>query len=233
MLEHKRIAYRRVDLHTGLHPLSVHLRGFSGHRTPIRRVDGGTHRWLAMLDRAGTVPALRIAGQRIQSNRDIARLLDRLQPQPSLFPSDREQRTAVEEAERWGDEVLQMAARRLVLAASAADLATLHMRGNDGRLGPLLAPTEARRAFASRGAAFSFRANRGSERELLNALPGMLDRIDAWVGAGVLDAESLNAADFMIAPSLALLAYRHDLRPEIEARPAGALIDRVLPEPGR
>jgi hypothetical protein len=35
----------------------------------------------------------------------------------------------------------------------------------------------------------------------------------------------------MIAPSLALLAYRRDLRPEIESRPCGALLQRVLPEP--
>ena len=231
MLEHKGIAYRRVDLLTGPHPLSVRMRGFPGNRTPIRRVDGQTHTVLAMMDRAGTVPALRFAGQRIQTNREIARFLDRERPEPPLFPSDRERREAVEQAERWGDEVLQMAARRLTLAAAAHGLDTLHHRGNEGRLGPLLAPTGAMRVFASRMAGLAFRANRGSEHELLSALPEMLDRVDAWVGAGVLDGEALNAADFMIAPSLALLAYRLDLRPEIEARPAGALMERVLPEP--
>jgi hypothetical protein len=59
----------------------------------------------------------------------------------------------------------------------------------------------------------------------------MLDSIDAWIAAGVLDAGELNAADLMIAPSLALLAYRLDLRPEIETRAAGAFLERVLPEP--
>jgi glutathione S-transferase len=233
MLEHKGIAYRRVDLLTGLHPLSVRVRGFPGNRTPIRRVDGHTHTWLALLDRAGTVPALRFASERIQTNREIARFLDRTQPEPPLFPADRPLREAVEEAERWGDEVLQMAARRLALAAAAHGLGALHRRGNDGRLGPLLAQSEPMRVFASRAAGVSFRANRGNERELLSTLPEMLDRIDAWVGAGVLDGEALNAADFVIAPSLALLAYRHDLRPQIEARPASALLDRVLPEPAR
>jgi glutathione S-transferase len=232
MLEHKGIAYRRVDLLTGPHPLSVRMRGFPGHRTPIRSVDGHTHTLLAMLDRAGTVPALRFAGQRIQTNREIARFLDRVQPEPPLFPADGEQREAVEEAERWGDETLQMTARRLGLVAAAHGLDTLHRRGNDGRLGPLLARGDAMRLFAARTAAFPFRANGGSERELLGAMPQMLDRIDAWIGAGVLDGDALNAADFAIAPSLALLSYRHDLRPEIEARPAGALVDRVLPEPG-
>jgi hypothetical protein len=36
----------------------------------------------------------------------------------------------------------------------------------------------------------------------------------------------------MIAPSLALLCYRPDLRAEIEGRPALALVDRVLPAAG-
>jgi glutathione S-transferase len=231
MLEHKGIAYRRVDLIAGLHPLSVRVRGFPGNRTPIRRVDGHTHTWLALLDRAGTVPALRFASERIQTNREIARFLDRTQPEPPLFPADHQRREAVEEAERWGDEVLQMTARRLGLAAAARGLGALHRRGNDGRLGPLLARGEEMRVLSSRAAGVTFRANRSNERELLGTLPEMLDRIDAWVGQGVLDGEALNAADFVIAPSLALLAYRHDLRPEIEGRPAGALLDRVLPEP--
>ena len=55
--------------------------------------------------------------------------------------------------------------------------------------------------------------------------------IDAWLAAGVLGGEQLNAADYMIAPSIALIAYRLDLRPQIEARPAGAYVERVLPEP--
>jgi hypothetical protein len=35
----------------------------------------------------------------------------------------------------------------------------------------------------------------------------------------------------MVAPSLALLSYRPDLAAQIAARPAGALLDRLLPEP--
>jgi glutathione S-transferase len=231
MLEHKRIAYRRVDLHTGLHPLSVRMRGFAGHRTPIRSVDGDTHTSLAALDRAGTVPALRYGDRRVQTNHEIARFLDRQRPEPPLFPSDPQQREQVEQAERWGDETLQMAARRLGLAGAAHGLDTMYRRGNEGRLGALLAPSEAMRTFQSRGAAFLFRANEDSERKLLDELPGMLDTVDAWIGAGVLDGAALNAADFTIAPSLALLAYRNDLRGQIEARPAGRLLERVLPEP--
>jgi hypothetical protein len=35
----------------------------------------------------------------------------------------------------------------------------------------------------------------------------------------------------MIVTSLALLAYRKDLGPGIESRPAGGLVERVLPAP--
>jgi glutathione S-transferase len=233
MLEHKGIAYRRVDLITGLHPFSVRARGFSGHRTPIRSVEGHTHRSLAMLDRAGTVPALAFGSEHIQTNHDISRFLDRVQPEPALFPADHEQRRAVEEAERWGDEVLQMAARRVALATTLHGLDAVHERGNDGRLGPLLARSEPVRMIASQiSGRLAFRANPGNERELVNALPPMLDRIDAWIDDGVLNASALNAADFTIAPSLALLTYRPDLRADIQARAAGRLIDRLLPEPG-
>jgi glutathione S-transferase len=230
MLEHKGIDYRRVVLLTGPHGLSVRMRGFPGHRTPIRQVDGGTHRMLAMLDRAGTVPALRYGDRRVQRNSEIARFLDKELPEPALFPADGERRAAVEEAEAWGDEVFQMAARRVVLATAAHGLDALYNRGNRGRLGPLLASSEPVRRFATRGARFSFRANPGNEPKLLEELGGMLDRIDSWIEAGVLNGEQLNAADYVIAPSIALLSYRPELRPQIAARPAGALVDRVVPE---
>ena len=59
----------------------------------------------------------------------------------------------------------------------------------------------------------------------------MLDRIDAWIAEGVLGGAQLNAADFMIAPSLALILYRSDVLPLFEGRPALELVDRLLPEP--
>jgi glutathione S-transferase len=231
MLDRKGIPYRRVNLVPGLHPLGVRIRGFPGNRTPIRSVDGGTHRSLGLLDRIGTVPALRFGGEKIQTNREIARFLERTHPEPPLFPPEGARRRAVEEAERWGDEVLQMAARRIVLAAGRRSVEELRDRGSRGRLGPLMSENETVRVVASRVSAQVFKATDSRERELLVALPAMLDSIDSWIAKGVLDARELNVADLMIAPSLALLAYRLDLRPEIEARAAGALLERVLPEP--
>ena len=59
----------------------------------------------------------------------------------------------------------------------------------------------------------------------------MLDRIDAWIADGLLGGVELNAADFMVAPSLALILYRPDMLPVFEGRPSLELVDRLLPEP--
>ena len=112
MLDHKGISYRAVNLPTGLQPMLLSLHGFRGNAVH-RRIGGRRPSMLAMADRLGTVPALRYDGDRVQTNREIARFLDRLRPDPPLFAADPERRAAIEEAERWGDEVLQMTARRL------------------------------------------------------------------------------------------------------------------------
>jgi hypothetical protein len=57
----------------------------------------------------------------------------------------------------------------------------------------------------------------------------MLDRIDGWIGDGLINGPELNVADFMIAPSLALMLYRDDLDDVFAGRPALALVDRLLP----
>lgn len=233
MLGYKQLPYRTVTLPTGAHPTLLRLLGFAGHRKPIRRIGGRTPRSLAVLDRMGTVPALRLGSERVQTNRAIARRLDELVPAPSLFPADPGRRREVEAAEEWANETLQMAARRIVLAGAQHGLDGIYHRANDGRLGALLAKGELLRRLNNQAAArVVFRAGSAqAEQELLEELPAMLDRIDAWIEEGVLGGEQLNAADFLIVPSLALLAYRLDLRDGIEARPLGALMERVLPEP--
>lgn len=233
MLAHKQIPYRLVTLPTGAHPLLLRALGFAGHAEPIRSVDGRTHRSLAALDRMGTVPALSCGRERVQTNRAIARWLEREQPEPPLFPGDPQRRAAVEQAEEWGDQTFQMAARRITLLGGQRGLDALRDHANDGRLGALLAKGERSRRLNSQIAArLVFKADgERAERELLSQLPGMLDTIDAWIAEGVLGGPELNAADYMIAPSLALIAYRLDLREQIEARPAWRWLERVLPEP--
>ena len=85
MLERKGIPYKRVDL------------------MPV--ISRGALR--AMRFPSNTVPSLKIDGRKLTGSREIARELDRIKPEPPLYPPDPDQRAAVEEAERWGDEVLQ------------------------------------------------------------------------------------------------------------------------------
>jgi glutathione S-transferase len=224
LLEHKGIDYERVELPTGLHPFALRLAGFSGNRAALRDLDGERPQMLAAADRAGTVPSLCIDGVRVKTNRAIARHLDEIWPDPPLFPADPAGRAAVEEAERWGDEELQMVARRIALATvDDAD---------DGRLGPLLyRNATVRRAGVGFFGRFVFDADGEAVRTLRAKLPSMLDRIDAWIADGTLNGEQLYAADYVIAPSLALLWYVRDLQPELAARPLIALVDRLLPAP--
>jgi glutathione S-transferase len=125
-----------------------------------------------------------------------------------------------------------MAVRRVVLAAALHGPDALVEHGGNGRLGTLLwrHPT-VRHAAARISGRLVFDVSERTERDLLAGLPSQLDRIDALVSAGVLNGETLNAADFAIAPSVALLTYRRDLRGELDGRPALALADRLLPEP--
>ena len=230
LLEHKGIPYRRVDLVPGTHSVAVRILGFPAVATRTEQLGEGRHRSISLADRLGTVPALRFDGERIQTNREIARFLDRVQPEPPLFPPDPELRRAVEDAEVWGDGELQMSARRLVLAAgSHPDVLRDH--ADDGRLGFLLYRSRPVRRRFVRMIARAFEVDERVERELLESVPAMLDRVDAWIESGVLNGEQLNAADYMIVTSLALLTYRRDVEPLVMSRPAGALVDRVLPEP--
>ncbi len=214
MLDHKGFEYETRTFMTGLHPMQVRLRGFPGE----------------------TVPALRANGAKVQTNPALARWLDEQRPDPPLFPSDPEKRRAVEEAERWIDDELQMDARRLTFASTFAE--GLIEDGQDGPLGPLLTRTVAhRRVVAWTASRFRFDVNEETASELMNRFPSDLDRVDALIEQGVLNGDELNAADFQAAPSLALMTYRADLKSEIESRPAGRLVERIFatspPTPAR
>ena len=58
-------------------------------------------------------------------------------------------------------------------------------------------------------------------------MPERLAQIDAWIEAGVLGGAELNAADFQIAPSVAVLLSFADFAPHITGRPAAEHALRV------
>jgi glutathione S-transferase len=212
MLEHKGISFQRVDLIPMVAKPILRALGFPG----------------------ATVPALKLDGRRIQGSREIARALDELRPEPPLFPEDSGRRREVEEAERFGDETLQPVPRRLVWWALRRDSSPLRSFAEGARLGiPLGLAIRTAPPLIWAAARYNGSTD-GAVRADLAALPGLLDRVDLWIGKGVVGGEQPNAADFQIATSIRLLLCLDDVRPPIEDRPAGALARRLVPGfPGR
>jgi glutathione S-transferase len=209
MLDRKGIPYRRIDLLPAVHRLILRGLGFPDV----------------------TVPAIRLDGVRLQGTRRISRALDALQPEPPLFPHDPERRARTEEAEAWGDEVLQPAARRLAWAALRRDHSTVDTFLTGGYL-PV--PTPVAVATAGPLIALSAYLNRATDeatRQDLERLPAMLDRVEALLEQGVLGGLVPNAAGYQVAPSVRILMALDDLRPFIEQRPAGRFAAAVIPEP--
>jgi glutathione S-transferase len=221
MLERKRLPYERVDFVTLTHPVAVRLHGFGA--SPERRMVPG--------NLFGTVPALAAGEERIEGNHDIARFLDERHPERPLFPADPDRRRAVEEAEGWANDRLQLDARRIVLGAGLRDRGAFERLGAGGRMGYLLYRRPRARRLMVPLVARIWAVDEDADRKLLARVPALLDRIDAWMAEGVLGSDEPNAADFMVAPSLALMLYRPDLEPYFEGRPALELVDRFLPQP--
>ena len=181
-----------------------------------------------------TVPAAKIDGERVQGTRAIARELERRKPEPPLFPRGAEPRQAVEEAERFGDEELQQRIREIFLWSARRDRSGLAGYLQGAKIGM---PHRFAAAIAGPFIAVDARSRGATDdnvRSALGALPGMLQRIDDWIEAGVLGGEAPNVADLQIAPSLRLAMSLDDLRPAIEGRPAGRLATQIVKYfPGR
>jgi glutathione S-transferase len=206
-LELKGIPYRTVELPPAMH-------------APIQRVMFGRR----------TVPGLRLNGERISGSRAIVARLEQLQPDPPLFPPDPAARARVEEAERWGDDTFQPIARRVLWFALRRNPQAALSYSEHSRL-PMPAPMV--RASMPLIARAEFALNQITDDAVgadLEALPGYLNRIDGWIGEGVIGGEQPNAADLQIASTLRLLMTLEDVRPLIERRPAGRLTLRLFPE---
>ncbi len=174
-----------------------------------------------------TVPALKIEGQKVQGSREIARELDRIQPDPPLFPADPDRRAAVEDAERFGDEELQHPIRQLLWWGFKQDKENLRGYSEGAKLGvPLGLAIKTGGPLVALSARFN-EANDATARTALAAFP---DRVDAYIADGTIDTKQPNAADFQIATSIGLALTLDDLKPLIEPRPAFALAKRFVPD---
>jgi glutathione S-transferase len=205
MLRHKGIPYRRVNVIWFRARRSLPAKGFPGR----------------------TAPAVLLDGHPVQTNRAIARALDEVVPDPPLFPADPQERWHVEAAESFGDEVLQHATRRMFLWSSVRDLNSVTPHPAIGRMpfprNRWLRERLMRRPFAHYGITETV------VRRDFEALPGMLNLLDALMADGILGGSRLTAADLQIAPLIAALSGISTLRAEVQSRPVATLIDRVLP----
>jgi glutathione S-transferase len=162
-----------------------------------------------------TVPGLQLDGERIIGSSRIYRRLDALEPSPALLPDAR-----VEEAERWGDEVLQGIPRRLLWTLLARDTTPMRSYADGAKL-PI--PIDLALASAPIVARLARGYNHGGDgvaRVDLQALPGHLDHVDALLAEGVIGGDTPNAADLQILSSVALLATVRDLDRLLERRPS-------------
>lgn len=208
-LARKGVEPKVVDLPAGMHPALLWLRGY----------------------RSGTVPAARIGGRRVEGSRAIVQELERLAPQPSLYPDEPTARAAVEEAERWGDETFQNLPRAIARHVIAHERPTRvwFMREHAGMPLPSIAATfsiPVARAMAARS-----NGSAAGACAALQELPAALDRVDALLADGLLgEPDAPNAAGAQIAPTVALVASLPDLADLVSARPCAAWADALLPQ---
>jgi glutathione S-transferase len=212
----KGIPYDRVDLVPAMHKVLQKAR-FGGSTVPGVVLDGG---------------------RKVLGSRQIMRALEDLQPEPSLYPeADAALRRRREEAEEWGEQVLQPLVRRVIWRALSADTGAQLSYMEGAKLVP---PTPKAVARLSGGAvaAIERRINDSTDvavrADLIN-LPVHLDRVDRWIETGALNADGPpNAADLQIGSGVRLLLTLDDLAPLIDARPAGAHARRHFARyPGR
>jgi glutathione S-transferase len=193
MLDLKGVEYQLVDVVPLNQRIHLRLAGFRG----------------------GTVPGLKLDGQRVQGSRQIARVLDDHWPEPPLFPADPPLRARVEEAERWGEEQLQPIPRRLFRYGLARypGLRQLVVRAQR-----IPAPGLAARAirpvaewYVRTVEADGRRATEAAVRADLAALPALLDRVDRLLDDGTLTLDPPNAATLQIMASVNLMGRFADL----------------------
>jgi glutathione S-transferase len=206
-LQMKGLDYRVVELPPPMHAPFMRLR-FGERTVPALQFDDGSH---------------------ISGSRNILRRLEEMAPEPSLLPADPDQRAKVEEAERWGDEVFQPVARRLLWPAMKKSPRAILSYSENSAL-PL--PGFVARANAPLIARGAMRLNQANKRTVpkdLSNLPGQLDRIDAYIADGVIGSETPNAADLQIGSTVRLLLTVEDLEPFFAGRPCAELARRLFP----
>lgn len=212
MLDLKGVDYDVVEVRPLNQRLHMRLAGFSG----------------------GTVPALKLDGQKLQGSRTISRALEQRWSEPALFPADPELHARVDDAERWGDEQLQPVPRRLFRygVARNAQLRRWAAEGQ-GFPAPGLVAVAMQPLVAYYARTLETDGRRGTVegvRADLAALPGLLDHADELLANGTLTLDPPNAATVQIFASITALAAFEDLHELITAHRCAAPARELLGE---
>jgi glutathione S-transferase len=217
----------------GSHPCATVIRALEIKQIPYKLVEFPPPAHapaMRVLFGKRTVPGIRFEdGEKVSGSRAILRRLDEVAPEPALLPSDAELRARVLRAEEWGDEVLQPMGRRLIWPAVQRHPQAMPSYQEGSKLPSI--PWPVLRAMAPVATRIERRMNDaddGAVQADLRALPAHLDRVDAWIGEGVMGGGQPNAADLQIAPTLALLHTIGDVRPVMEGRPSTDLALRLF-----
>ncbi len=205
-LELKGIAYDRVDLL----PMSQLVLG------PVRY--GGS-----------TVPGMRIGSERLVGSRAIMRRLDELVPAPALLPAPGDPaRERVLEIERWGDQVFQDVARRVIDAAFIREPRAMESYAAGAKLPLPAAWMRPAMPLTARLMAIRNKASDDATRTDIAALPGQLAEVDGWISEGLLGGEPPNAADLQVGSTIRLLRSIGDVRAIVDEH-AAARLARYFP----
>lgn len=207
-LELKGIAYRMVHVLPGNQRIHLRLAGF----------------------RRGTVPALKLDGRRIQGSIDIMRELDALHPEPALYPPDPGVRRAVEDAERWGDE-LQDTPRRILRLGLAKDAGLRRWLAEvDGGM-PFPPPSLAARLSGPVASYYARVVHADAEhvRAAIAGLPAALDRVDELFDRHVLTRDPPNAATLQLLSTIRTLLGFSDFAEQVGGRSFAPLARKLFP----
>jgi glutathione S-transferase len=196
-LKYKGLTYELINL------------GMGRHQEEIERIYGEGRR---------TVPGMTIGEETVHGSTEILWKLEQLYPEHPLYPEGSAE--AVREAELWADGDFQDFGRRLPWSA-------LHFRpesmGSFGGAGPL---DPAGTDYAIKFIRSTWKYHGISAEQLaqdLQALPGMIDRIEDYAGQGLIDGAEPTAADFQIGATVRVLLTVGDLHPLF----AGSAAERI------
>jgi len=207
-LDHKGLAYDRVDLQPGPH-IEKMAEIYGEDKT--------------------TVPGCVIDGEAIHGSVTILERLEQIAPEPTLYPTPIAE--AVREAELWGDAELQDLGRRMPWGSAHFRPEAMGTFGGGEALNP--AGTD----FAIKIVKAAWRHHKITCEILakdLEGIPEKLDHVDKLVADGIIGDEVPNAADFQIAATIRVMLCVGDLDHLIKGRPAEELAMRWFPDyPGK